>query len=321
MTSPADRLRLGLVGCGRLAELGYVPALTTSRRFELAAIADPVPQRLDHVGRLARGVLADDVATFSGVDALVADAPIDAIVIASPVDSHAAVARIATSAGLPVLVEKPPAPDADGARQLAELGEGVRIGFNRRFVPALAALRQRLAGVESYRSALAISYRRASWSPVSAADDALLDLGPHLVDLARWLLRDHVVEVVHARVAADRAAFELQLGRGSATIAVRTDGVHAERITVVDAATGIEGSYRIGGPVDALRGRLWRRGGGDALVGSLAAQLDAFAAALTDPQRRGWGLASAADGVAVMETIDAVRATADAGDPVLQGGT
>ena len=92
-------------------------------------------------------------------------------------------------------------PTVDGARRLAALGDLVRIGFNRRFVPQIATLRRRLAGVDSYRSALAFSYRRASWSPVSVRDDALLDLGPHLVDLVRWLLRDEVVEVLNADLA------------------------------------------------------------------------------------------------------------------------
>ena len=74
------------------------------------------------------------------------------------------------------------------------------------------------------------------------------------------------------------------------------------------------GSYRVGGVADAVRGRVLRRGGGDALVGSLAGQLDAFAAALGDSQRRSWGLGTGADGVAVMDAIDAIRAVGQPGD-------
>jgi len=43
-------LRLGLVGCGRLAELGYAPAAAAARGVEIVAVADPDRDR--------RGLLA-----------------------------------------------------------------------------------------------------------------------------------------------------------------------------------------------------------------------------------------------------------------------
>ena len=40
-------VRIGLVGCGRLAELGYIPALARVHGAQLVAVADPDPIRRD----------------------------------------------------------------------------------------------------------------------------------------------------------------------------------------------------------------------------------------------------------------------------------
>ena len=48
-------LDLGLIGCGRLAERGYLPALARARGVRLAAVADTVQER---GARLAPGVPA-----------------------------------------------------------------------------------------------------------------------------------------------------------------------------------------------------------------------------------------------------------------------
>src|SRR5207248_3840374 len=169
-------LRIGLVGCGRIAERGWVPALERSAAARLAAVADLDPARCVAV--------APGVPAYEDAEALVSAGGIDAVVVATPVGAHLADARAA--AGLPALVEKPPARDAAEARLLAGLDPPPRIGFNRRFDPAL----RRPEGRLDLR--LVLHYRRASWRPLQVRDEALLDLGPHAVDLARWLARSPV---------------------------------------------------------------------------------------------------------------------------------
>ncbi|MEM8620458.1 MAG: Gfo/Idh/MocA family oxidoreductase [Actinomycetota bacterium] len=310
MTGADARLRLGLVGCGRLAELGYVPAIARSTECWLAAVADPSEERTKALQSAMRGSTGGECepATFGDVDEMVEAGALDGVVVASPVETHVAAAQTAATAGLAVLVEKPPAIDGAGARQVAALGDAVWIGFNRRFVPEIAALRASAVGVEGYRAELRLSYRRASWSPVVVTDDALLDLGPHLVDLARWLPDDNVVDVVRADVDHERARFELRLERGSAVIEVAANGIHAEQFSVRGPNGRVIGSYRAGGLIAAVTGRLLRRSGGDVLADSLRRQVDAFAVAVRGQAFGGTGLGSGADGVAVMDTIDAVRA-------------
>ena len=50
MSAAGHPLRLGLIGCGRLAELGYAPAIARLGEVELVAVADPDRERRDAVG-------------------------------------------------------------------------------------------------------------------------------------------------------------------------------------------------------------------------------------------------------------------------------
>lgn len=311
MTAP---VRLGLVGCGRLAEQGYVPASARAASVEIVAVADPDPQRGHAVAALAgAGVTAHPDAV-----GLIADATVDAVVLATPAARHLVDAELAVASGLHVLVEKPPAPDATGARALAALGDRVRIGFNRRFDPAVAALRSTMPCSGPVDLELTLAYRRASWSAHTVRDDVVLDLVPHLVDWARWLTASDVRSVAAHHLDPDRAVLSLALDRGRATITAAADRVHEERIEVRDADDTVVGSHRTGGPVGAVTGRARAalgRAKGEAvphpLATSLAAQLDALAAAVRgdDPG----ALATADDGVAAMAVVDAARASAAAG--------
>ena len=129
---------------------------------------------------------------------------------------------------------------------------------------------------------LEISYRRGGWGAHTVHDDALTDLGPHLVDLARWLTGADVTEVRRAVVTPERAEFDLGLGAARARIRCVTDRPHHERIEVRHRDGGLVGRLVRGGLLAAVRGRLGPRGP-HPLVASLTAQLEAFARAVRGP--------------------------------------
>jgi predicted dehydrogenase len=303
-------VRLGLVGCGRLAEAGYVPAATLVPEVRVAAVADPDSERREQVAAaLARFGAAVD--RFATVEELLDRADVDGLVLATPVGAHVGGAAAATAAGLPVLVEKPPAPDAAGAAALERLDPPPWIGFNRRFDPGVLALRARVPADGPLELRLQLHYRRRSWRPHAVRDDVLLDLGPHVVDLARWLTGSDVVEVASASSGPERARFDLVLRRGRASIDLAADRAHREVVEVRAPGGRTIARHRLGGPIALVRGRLPFGSAPPALVVSLAAQLAAFADAVDG--RSPTGLATAADGRAAMQVIDAVRATASAG--------
>lgn len=296
----STELAIGLVGCGRLAQAGYVPALRAARGLRLAAVADPDPTR--------RARAAGGVASFESAAALLEQGAVDALILATPVMSHLADARLTAAAGMPVLIEKPPAQDADTAAQLVALDPQPWIAFNRRFGAGQRAVRAAIPAEGELELRLELHYRRQRWGAHAVADEALLDLAPHLVDLARWLSGGEVTGVRSATVTHERATFELDLHRGRAHVSCAADRPHRERVEAREASGQILARHEEGGLVAGLRDRLTQRGAPHPLVASLTAQLEALAAAIRGEDEH--GLATAADGHAVMAALDAVRASA-----------
>ncbi|HEU5151735.1 MAG TPA: Gfo/Idh/MocA family oxidoreductase [Iamia sp.] len=301
--------RIGLVGCGRLAALGYAPALRRATGVELVAVADPDHRRRAEVLAAHGDLRAGRVMAFPSAAALLDTVAVDALVLATPAHLHVADAARAVAAGVGVLVEKPPAEDLGGARGLAALDPPPWIGFNRRFDPGVRALRDLVPADGELDVDVAITYRRRSWGAHVAHDDALLDLGPHLVDQIRWLTGAEVLAVAAEVVEHDVASLRLTTTRGGATLRARADGVHAERIEVRRPDGEPLALHQVGGLVGAVRGRLRR--GPHPLVLSLTAQVEALGRALGGAAEPVLG--TAADGVAVMGALHAARASAAAG--------
>jgi predicted dehydrogenase len=299
-------LEIGIVGCGRLAEVGYLPALAHVRGARVVAVADPDATRRARIARLA----GPGVREHADLSSLLADRRPDALVVATPVEHHLADATAASDAGVPALLEKPPAPDAATAAALASLANPPWLGFNRRFDPhaarARAALRAHHGDVELE---LELRYRRRSWSAVHVADDALLDLGPHLVDWARWITGDDLDRVRGLEIGPERAVVLARSARGPVRMTARTDHTYRERIEARDRDGRVVVRQRRGDTFDNLRSRL--PGAAHPLVATLAAELHELVGAVrgVTPVR----LATAADGLAVMQVIDAARASAAAG--------
>src|SRR5205823_3097888 len=141
---------------------------------------------------------------------------------------------------LPTLVEKPPARDAAEARRLAGLDPPPWIGFNRRFDPELRRLRA--DGRLDLR--LTLHYRRASWRPLQVRDEALLDLGPHAIDLARWLARSPVRRVRAGVLTPKRCELELEFETGRAALSCASDRVFREVVEIRGSSVVTRGGLR-----------------------------------------------------------------------------
>ncbi|HWC27585.1 MAG TPA: Gfo/Idh/MocA family oxidoreductase [Solirubrobacteraceae bacterium] len=287
-------LRLGLVGCGRLAELGYAPAVRAVGRVEIVAVADP--------NRSRRALLAAKLgaAAHARLGELLAATPLDGIIVCTPPEEHEAATTAAAQANLPALVEKPPAPDAAGALRIAALRPAPWIAFNRRFDQGLA-LQPRMPAGGDLELRLVLHYRRSSWRPVQRGEDALLDLAPHLIDLALFLTGSLPI-AVRASATRDRAGVVFATTRAEVQIECATDRPYRE---LVEIRRGGRRAARVerGGRTRAALARLVPRA--HPLVGSLTLQLEAYGRALRgeDPAP----LATAGEGAAVMRVLDAAR--------------
>ena len=297
-------LRLAIAGCGRISELGHLPAIRHVPQVSLCAVADPDRSRRERLASLAPG----DPRAFESVADMVAATRLDAVIVASPPELHLEHAEIASAAGARVLVEKPPGRGREEAERLMGLDPAVWVGFNRRF-SHLPALVDRVPADGELRVRMRIAYRRASWRPHEVRDDALADLGPHLADLARCLLGGELSAARAPAVDSARARVELVGARGTAEAECATDAPWGERIEVRDRAGRLAARSVQGGPLRAAAARLGRRE--HPLVDSLTRQLSSFARAA-----RGNGdapLATARDGARAMAALDAARRSAARG--------
>lgn len=309
-------LRLGIAGCGRIAERGYVPAALATPGVEIVACADPdSARRRSCVRSLEQGGRA--VAGFNSAAAMLQAEPLDLLVIAAPAEHHLALAEEAAAAGVRSLVEKPPAPDLPQARRLAELRPQPLLAFNRRFLQG-TELRDAVPSEGWLELDLELCFRREGWGAHEADDEALLDAGLHLIDLACHLSGAAPVAVRRAEVSPERARLELELSRGRARIACATDGRHRERVEVRDRAGRLLCRSAWGG----LRSRLARAlGKPDLLVLSLQRQLEAVEAVGVPLLEQQMGrlhqghphrlIATARDGVTAMAVVEAARRSAE----------
>ena len=138
-------LRVGIVGCGEVAQVIHLPALRDlPELFSVTMLCDVSAAVLAASGRQA-----PDAARVADYRALVASDTVDVVLVANPNIYHAEVALAAMAAGKSVLIEKPFCVSLAEADQLiaAEKAHGVtaQVGFMRRHAPAFVEAVKRIA--------------------------------------------------------------------------------------------------------------------------------------------------------------------------------
>lgn len=144
-------MRLGVVGCGLIAQLVHLPALASlSSRYAVVAVADPSQAARTAVAR-RYGVRH----AYARHEELLERAGVEAVLVASPNGTHAPVTLDALAAEAHVLVEKPLCLTATDAGRIVELaastGRVVQVGYMKRFDAAYEALRERLPARDDLR--------------------------------------------------------------------------------------------------------------------------------------------------------------------------
>ena len=181
--------RIGLVGAGPWAGMFHAPMISGGPGTELAAVWARRPEAARKVVEEYGGVVA---ASF---DDLLERC--DAVAFAVPPDVQAELAPRAAEAGKHLLLEKPLAFTLDGAERIAravsEAGVTSLLMIRSRYDPAVLRLLERAA--EAVPRGLIASWIADGALPGSPfatpwriERGALLDLGPHVLDLVEALL-------------------------------------------------------------------------------------------------------------------------------------
>jgi inositol 2-dehydrogenase len=195
------RLRVGLVGAGRLGRVYARDLASRIPRATVAAVADTNAALAEEVAR------EWDVPRFHATpEALLEDPAVDAVVIVSPTHTHRPIAIAALERGKPTFCEKPPAlslaETADLAAAVERTGVFFQMGFMRRFDAGYAAAKKR---VDSGELGVPVVFKSSSRDPrrttLEYADPRssggmILDMGIHDFDLARFFMGE--VDTVHA---------------------------------------------------------------------------------------------------------------------------
>ena len=193
MSSP-NSVRLGVVGCGAIAEIYHLPYLASdSRCRDGLALAEPNEARRQEMRE--KFSAAVDVADYR--DLL---GKVDGVIIATPPASHFPIAKWCLENGLHVLCEKPLTESVAEARELVSLAQqnGVSLAVNqtRRFFPTYQKIRELIVGgtlgdLREIRYHDGVEFDWPAASPHHFSPDAKgtwSDTGVHLLDtVCFWL--------------------------------------------------------------------------------------------------------------------------------------
>ena len=139
-----SRLRVGIVGCGEVAQLIHLPTLQGLRdRFDVTALCDVSAVVRDGVGD-AWGIGR----RFADHRELLVNPEVDVVLVANPNVDHAETARDAIRAGKHVMIEKPLCITlAEADMLIAEQARSnvvVQVGYMRRYAPAFVQAKELL---------------------------------------------------------------------------------------------------------------------------------------------------------------------------------
>ena len=347
-SQPDRQLKIGILGCGAIAQAGHFESVTKARNTQLHAICDVAEDLLQRFS-----VAYDAAKTFTSYDQMLADPEIDAVIIATADAFHVPAARAALAAGKHVLCEKPMGVSLEEVESLRaavhQSGCKLQVGHMKRFDPGIESARrfiddemgQMLAFKgwycdSTHRYAMTDAVQplivRSAASQKPAHDPKqdlqqyyMLAHGCHLVDTARFLCGD-IIEVQARHLQrfgayswfVDVAFANGALGHLDLTVAVRMDWhegfqLYGEHGSVV-AKTFNPWLFR-SSEVDIFREST---GGSSRILGAdghfFRRQLESFAdAIMNDTPIAG---ADVEDGVASVRAMLAIAESARTGQPV-----
>ena len=246
-------LRFGLIGTGRIGQV-HAANIAASDEASLAWIADPVVDGARQLAGRFGGTVTDDT------EELLTSGGIDAVLVASPTPTHVDLIARCVALGLPVLCEKPIDLDlrrVDAVRDaVRSCGVPVALGFNRRFDPAFASVRARVAAGEiGPLEQLTIISRDPAAPPaayVAVSGGIFRDMTIHDFDMARFFLPD-IVEVSATGTATFDAGAREHDDFDTAVVTLRAaSGAIVTIINSRHSAVGYDQRLEAFGPLGSL---------------------------------------------------------------------
>lgn len=202
----SDIIRIGIIGCGGIANGKHMPALSHQKGVEMVAFCDIIRSRAEEAKEKYG---AADAKVYEDYKELLKDETIQVVHVCTPNRSHSFITIDALEAGKHVMCEKPMAKTYAEAKAMLDAsvrtGKLLSIGYqNRHCAENLYAKKVCEAGEigEVYFAKAYALRRRAvpTWgvflNEYEQGGGPLIDIGTHALDLTLWMMNNYKPKMV-----------------------------------------------------------------------------------------------------------------------------
>ncbi len=200
------KLKIGIVGCGGIANGKHMPALSRIPEVEMVAFCDIIEERAQ---KAAKQYGTEDAKVYTDYKELLADDSIEVVHVLTPNREHCAITVDALEAGKHVMCEKPMAKTAADARKMLDAakrtGKKLTIGYQNRYRDDSMFLKKACErgdlGEIYFAKAHALRRRGVpTWGVFTDEEKQgggpLIDIGTHALDLTLWMMDNYEVKSV-----------------------------------------------------------------------------------------------------------------------------
>jgi len=195
-----EKLKIGIVGCGGIANNKHLPAIKKNGNFEVVAFCDIERSKAEDAKNKFG---TEDARVYTDYNELVKE-ELAAVYVLTPNKSHADISIAAMKAGKHVMCEKPMAKSyADAKRMLdtaKETGKLLTIAYQNRYRSDSTYLKRACEhgdlGDIYYAKAHAVRRRAVpTWGVFLNEEEQgggpLIDIGTHALDLTLWMMNNY----------------------------------------------------------------------------------------------------------------------------------
>jgi len=212
MTNVSKPVKVGVIGCGKVAMSRHLPTLKDLDGVVVTAIADVDQKKLDSAKKKLQ-----TAKLYLGHKQLLQEADVDAVAICVPLQLHAEVALDAIEAQKHILLEKPLAMSLDEADLLIERAahedRKILIGYNKRWHRLMRKTRKiieqgSLGEVRMIQVVFSTGHRNRyipEWRlHRKLGGGSIIENGSHFYDLWHFLLQKDVQKVTAVSQSTDK---------------------------------------------------------------------------------------------------------------------
>jgi len=202
----AAKLKVGIIGCGGIANGKHMPNVAKIPEAEMVAFCDIVEERAE---KAAKEYGTEDAKVYTDYKALLKDKTIDVVYVLTPNKEHSFITVDALNAGKHVMCEKPMAKTSKEAKEMVDAakktGKVLTIGYQNRFRENSLYLKKMVErgdlGDVYFAKAHAIRRRGVpTWGVFMDKEQQgggpLIDIGTHALDLTLFLMNNYEVDYV-----------------------------------------------------------------------------------------------------------------------------